>query len=111
MHAQHLYDAARGDLILAELVHRFFASLWRAGECLCCVQDASNQPCNHWNEQILIRPLVLLSRDVKALTDHSVIYVANLLKQSKDDVSRRGKWNILAEYLFHDIRIVSCRKN
>ena len=73
----------------------------------------SSQPTSSkkWNESILIRPLVLLSRDVKALIDHSVAFVAKILHQSEDDVSRRGKWNILAEFLFHEIRIVSseCR--
>jgi len=68
---------------------------------------SSSTQCKKWSESIKIRPLILLARDLKPLFEISVKFVSKLFKQSEHEVARRGKWGVLTEYLFHELRIVS----
>jgi hypothetical protein len=57
--------------------------------------------------EIIVRPLILLSSEIKQLAKQSVIYLSHLLKQTQVNIRSRGQINNVSEYLLREIRIVT----
>lgn len=57
--------------------------------------------------EIFIRPLVLMSTELKVLAKQSIVYLAHLLKQSQANIRARGQINNVSEYLLREIRVVT----
>ena len=71
--------------------------------------DANLNTCKKWNASIKIRPLVILSRDVRSLNSYTTAYIAKLMRESIENVERRNPWLNLADYLYNEVTLVSCK--
>jgi len=70
--------------------------------------DAADLAISHkYHNKMAIRPMVLLVRDVKALLEYSIPFLSKALRQPPSDIERRGRAENVAEYLFHELQIVS----
>lgn len=58
---------------------------------------------------VVIRPLVLLAKEVELLLELAVNYTAKERQVTPEEVRQEGAYNVLAEYLSERVRVVSCK--